>query len=207
MAPPHAFETFTAPTSAEYDRIAEDYQAKTARRDMSVDYVLFLRHLLAGPCDLLDLGCGPGRDLRHFASLGHRAVGVDGSARFAEMARAHSGCAVLQQDLLALDLPPAGYDGVFACASLFHVPPNALPRVLGTIWGTLRPGGVLFTLNPRGRDEQGWAGDRFCCYHRLSSWRRYLRAAGFVELAHGYRPRGLPRVQQQWLSCLWRKPG
>ena len=76
----------------------------------------------APPFAILDFGCGPGRDLKTFADLGHAPVGLEGAAPFADMARAHSGCEVWQQDFLALDLPAERFDGVFANAALFHVP-------------------------------------------------------------------------------------
>jgi SAM-dependent methyltransferase len=41
------------------------------------------------------------------------------------------------------------FDGVFANASLFHVPSQALPRVLAQLHATLKPGGVLFSASPR----------------------------------------------------------
>jgi SAM-dependent methyltransferase len=87
------------------------------------------------PFTILDFGCGPGRDLKAFSALGHIAIGLEGSARFAEMARAYSGCEVWQQDFLRLDLPQDRFDGVFANASLFHVPRVELPRVPGGIAG------------------------------------------------------------------------
>ena len=70
------------------------------------------------PCRILDFGCGPGRDLMAFSALGHTPVGLDGSANFCAMAREHSGCEVLHQDFLALDLPAAHFDGVFANARM-----------------------------------------------------------------------------------------
>jgi len=187
--------------------MAADYAEDAQSRDLSADYALFFRYLQgAGPLDLLDLGCGPGRDLGHFKRLGHRAIGLDGSAQFVEIARTATGCPVLQQDFLSLDLPPSALDGIFASASLFHVPPAALPGVLAALLKTLRPGGVLFALNPRGRNEHGWMGDRFCTYLRFGTWRRHMREAGFVYLAHECRPLGVPRKRQQWLSSVWRKP-
>ncbi len=121
------------------------------------------------------------------------------------MARADSGCEVWQQDFLALDLPPERFDGVFANASLFHVPRAELPRVLRQLHATLRPGGVLFASNPRGDNREGWSGERYGAWHDWERWRDYLTAAGFTELEHYYRPEGLPREQQPWLASVWRR--
>jgi SAM-dependent methyltransferase len=121
------------------------------------------------------------------------------------MARSHSGCEVLEQDFLALELPPARFDGVFANAALFHVPRQELPRVLAELRAALKPRGVLFSSNPHGNNEEGWNRGRYGAYHDLETWRRYLAAAGFEELNHYYRPPGLPRAQQPWLASAWRK--
>ena len=132
-------------------------------------------------------------------------VGLDGSAELAAMARAKTDCEVLHQDFLVLDLPSARFDGIFANASLFHVPSSQLARVLGDLAATLKPSGVLFCSNPRGDNEEGWAGGRYGCFHDLQTWRAYVTAAGFLELHHYYRPPGRPRAQQPWLATVWRK--
>jgi SAM-dependent methyltransferase len=155
---------------------------------------------------ILDFGCGPGRDLAWFRAQGHEAVGLDGSLRFVEMARASTGCEVRHQDFLSLSLEPAGFDGVFANASLFHVPTQELPRVLGQLYDALRPRGVLFCSNPRGLDTEGFSGERFGAYHSLEAWRARVKSVGFIELRHYYRPAGKPRDQQPWLATVWRKP-
>jgi SAM-dependent methyltransferase len=157
------------------------------------------------PFTILDLGCGPGRDLAHFRSVGHEAVGLDGCHSFCEMARRHSGCEVLEQDFLALDLPSAHFDGIFANASLFHVPASDLPRVLRELRHALKPRGVLFSSNPRGNNEEVWHGERYGCYWDLDRWRAFVTAAGFEELAHYYRPEAKPRAEQPWLATVWRR--
>ena len=91
----------------------------------------------------------------------------------------YSGCEVWEQDFLKLDLPAARFDGIFANAALFHVPKQELPRVLGELHATLKPGGVLFSSNPRGNDEEGWSGGRFGVWHSLEGWRGYRRGGGF----------------------------
>ena len=193
-------------TLAHYARNAEGFREGTRDHDVSQNIAALLRHIQAeAPFALLDFGCGPGRDLRTFKALGHAPVGLDGTARFVEMARADSGCEVWQQDFLALDLPPERFDGVFANASLFHIPRADLPRVLRQLHATLRPGGVLFASNPRGDNREGWSGERYGAWHDWARWRDYLTAAGFTELEHYYRPEGLPRDQQPWLASVWRR--
>ena len=192
-------------TLAAYDARAEAFWDGTRDHDVRQNIAALLEQIEAeAPFTILDLGCGPGRDLAAFRALGHRAIGVDGAARFVEMARRHSGCEVWHQDFLALDLPAVYFDGVFANASLFHCPSVELPRVLGDLQAALKPGGVLFCSNPRGNNEEGWNGDRYGSYYDLATWRRLLNAAGFVELRHYYRPPGLPRAQQPWLATVWR---
>ena len=165
-----------------------------------------LRHILGvSPLCILDFGCGPGRDLAAFRALGHKPVGLEGSVPLAAMARKHSGCEVWEQDFLALKLPTGYFDGIFANASLFHVPRQELQRVLSELHATLKPGGVLFTSNPRGSNEEGWNRGRYGAYHDLETWRSFLEAAAFSELEYYYRPPGLPPEQQPWLASVWRK--
>ncbi len=199
-------EEISRRTLEHYDCRAEDFWQGTRDHDVSQNMAALLKHIEGvPPFTILDFGCGPGRDLKAFTALGHAAVGLEGSARFAAMAREHSGCEVLQQDFLKLDLPGARFDGVFANASLFHVPGRELPRVLRELHASLKPGGVLFSSNPRGANEEGWNKGRYGAYHDLEAWRRFLTAAGFGELEHYYRPPGLPLDQQPWLASVWRR--
>ena len=196
----------TAATLQDYDSKAAAFRAGTQEHDVRQNIDALLRHIQApAPFRILDFGCGPGRDLAAFLQLGHQPVGLDGSKEFVAMAREATGCEVWHQDFLALDLPSAHFDGVFANASLFHVPRADLPRVLAQLNACLKPSGVLFSSNPRGANQEGWHGARYGVYHDLESWRRLLAQAGFTELEHYYRPQGLPREQQPWLASVWRK--
>ncbi len=197
----------SARTLAHYDAHAASFWEGTKDHDVTQNYRALLGNMLAeAPYRILDLGCGPGRDLAYFESLGHEAVGVDGCPTFCAMARRHSGCEVLEQDLLALDLPAESFDGIFANASLFHVPTAEVPRVLGELREALRARGVLFASNPRGHNEEGWQGERFGCHWDLERWRSLVAAAdGFEEIEHYYRPPGKPRHEQPWLATIWRK--
>ncbi|NBA97229.1 bifunctional 2-polyprenyl-6-hydroxyphenol methylase/3-demethylubiquinol 3-O-methyltransferase UbiG [Pseudomonas sp. R5(2019)] len=203
---PDQLKQISSTTLGHYNDTAESFREGTRDHDVSQNIQALLRHLRSEPpLQILDLGCGPGRDLKTFSAMGHTAVGLDGAERFVEMARADSGCEVWQQDLLALELPVERFDGIFANAVLFHVPSQELPRVLRELHATLKPGGVLFSSNPRGDNQEGFRGGRYGAWHDLETWQSLLQAAGFEELEHYYRPAGLPREQQPWLASVWRK--
>ena len=154
--------------------------------------------------DILDFGCGPGRDIEFFKSLDHRAVGLDGTEEFCKMARDYTGCEVLHQSFNALDLEDNSFDGVFANASMFHVPSKNLHKVLSDLHRALRPGGILFMSNPRG-DEEGWSRpDRYGNFMQLDKSKQYQEAAGFELIDHYYRPPNLPLEEQKWLATVSR---
>lgn len=203
---PEHLALITAKTLEHYNERAAEFRDGTLDHDVRQNIDALLRHLRgAPPLRILDFGCGPGRDLAALRALGHEPIGLEGSPALAAMARQHSGCEVWEQDFLALNLPLGCFDGIFANASLFHVPCQELPRVLRQLHATLKPDGVLFTSNPRGHNEEGWNRGRYGAYHDLEAWRAFLEAAAFTELAHYYRPPGLPFEQQPWLASVWRK--
>ncbi len=147
---PRDLELISRGTIADYDQRAEDFWAGTRDHDVRQNIEALLSAIDGSPpFSILDFGCRPGRDLTTFAAPGHEAIGIDGSPCFVQMARARSGCVVWPQDFLALDLPPGRFDGIFANASLFHVPRQELPRVLRALAATLRPPSLP-------REQQPW---------------------------------------------------
>jgi len=201
------FAEISRVTLAHYERQAERFWQGTRDHDVTQNIDALLNAIPgSGPFRILDFGCGPGRDLRALCDRGHHPIGLDGAAPFVHMAREYAGVDVWQQDFLSLSLPDASFDGVFANASLFHVPTSELPRVLSQLHASLRPGGVLFASNPRGDNQEGWDGGRYGAYHDFEHWSQLALGAGFEAVHHYYRPAGLPRDQQPWLASLWRRP-
>jgi SAM-dependent methyltransferase len=203
---PQDLEKISRVTLEHYNLYAEDFWEGTRDHDVSQNVAALLQYINGkAPFTILDLGCGPGRDLKYFSDRGHLAIGLEGAERFVAMARTYSGCEVWQQDLLKLDLPSKHFDGVFANAALFHVPSQELPRVLLELHTTLKPAGVMFSSNPHGHDEEGWNRMRYGAYWHPETWRRYMTTAGFLELTHYYRPAGRPRERQPWFASVWRR--
>ena len=157
MSPtPEELHQVAARTLAHYDRQAQKYWEGTRDHDVHQNIDALLAHIdVPPPFTLLDFGCGPGRDLSTFKALGHRVIGLDGSARLAAMARKHSGCEVLVQNFLELDLPSSHFDGVFANAVLFHIPGQELPRVLRATARDAEAGRCALQLKPAGQRPGG----------------------------------------------------
>ena len=191
-------------TIGHYSANAVSFWAGTKDHDVSQNLEAFLSAFpRENSLDILDLGCAGGRDIASFKALGHRPVGLDGSEEFCRFARHYTNCPILQQSFLTLELPEKAFDGIFANASLFHIPSQELPRVLSELHRALRPGGILFSSNPRGNGE-GWQGQRYGHYMEFETSKSYLEASGFEILHHYYRPSGNPRNEQPWLAIVSR---
>ena len=189
-------------TLGHYNQNAEAFWNGTKDHDVTQNYEAFLAPFPENnKLDILDLGCGPGRDVSYFKSLGHRPIGLDGSEVFCSMARKRTGCQILHQKFLSLELPGHAFDGIFANASLFHVPCRELPRVLVDLHTALKPGGILFLSNPRG-DGEGWSGQRYGHYMQFNASKAFLNDAGFQVIDYYYRPLGKPDHEQPWLAIV-----
>ncbi|MBW4648047.1 MAG: class I SAM-dependent methyltransferase [Kastovskya adunca ATA6-11-RM4] len=195
-------------TITQYQAEADAFREGTWDHDVSQNRDALVAAMPHNPGKILDLGCGPGRDLVAFKSQGHTAIGLDATPAFVEMAKQVSGCEVWQQSFFNLDLPPETFDGIFANASLLHVPQADMVKVLKDLWRSLVSQGAIAISICRGNSE-GYivrgSGYRFVSgweYETLSSC---LEVAGFEILHHYYRPPGLPRKEQPWLLIVGRK--
>jgi len=201
---PVDLSNITSSTVKHYESCAESFWEGTKDHDVTQNYAAFMDKLPArSGLRILDLGCGPGRDMLYFKAKGHLPTGLDGARAFCAMAEKNSGCPVLHQNFLELDLAPASFDGVFANASLFHVPEQEFVRVLKDLKRALVPRGILFSSNPRGSSE-GWSGERYGTYLEWEGYDDLLKAAGFEAIHHYYRPAGRPREEQPWLAVVSR---
>jgi SAM-dependent methyltransferase len=104
---------------------------------------------------ILDVGCGPGRDLQVFSAAGHSPIGIDLNPSFVEMARRHG--EVITGDIREVStfFPPATFEGVWAQASLVHLSTVEVERVLNDFCSLLIAGGRLYACVPAS-GTTGW---------------------------------------------------
>lgn len=142
MSTPPSSEQSLKITTAYYDTHAETFAANTAEVDMAHLYAPFLVKVPTGG-HILDAGCGSGRDSLAFLRAGYRVTAMDASVRLATLTTQRTGVPVRVQNFRELE-DEAVFDGVWACASLLHVPRGDLLDVLRRMSRSLKPGGVLY---------------------------------------------------------------
>ena len=148
-------------TVAYYNRNAARFAADTADLDMSALYDQFLRYL--PPCGrILDAGCGVGRDALAFAKRGYSVVAFDAAAEMVRLARERVGSRAEVRHMRFDDVAwREEFDGIWACASLLHVPTTDFPGVVRKLAAALRIGGALYLSHKLGHGERVASGRRF----------------------------------------------
>ena len=126
-------------TIAFYD---EQYAESTAHLDMQKLYDRFEKYLSEG-ASVLDAGCGSGRDSKHFIEKGYTVTAFDASGIMCEYASKLTGQEVRKLTFQEMDYQDC-FDGIWACASLLHVPEDELVSVIKKVIVALKPGGVLY---------------------------------------------------------------
>lgn len=138
-------------TISYYDNNAEEFIAATCNLNMSYCYSIFERYLKKD-AQILDLGCGSGRDCLHFKNCGYAVTGLDASVRMCEAAAALSGVAVFCMRFDQIEYEEQ-FDGIWACASLLHVSKEELPEILKKVSRALKSGGILYASFKSGTGE------------------------------------------------------
>jgi SAM-dependent methyltransferase len=147
------------PTLAYYEEQAQAFFAETVDVDMAPLYARFLAHVPSGG-HILDAGCGSGRDALAFWRLGYDVTAFEASPALALLASEHCGLPVEFRRFQEIDWEDR-FDGIWACASLLHVPMAELPEVLRRLGRALEPDGVLYASFKYGVGEREHGGRRF----------------------------------------------
>ena len=122
------------------------YHAQTFPLDPSPFLEPLTRHVPA-PAQVLDVGCGSGRDLLWLKQRGYDVLGLERSPGLAKLARTHAGCQVLCADFDFFDFTTLSVDALILIGALVHVPKDRFPATLARILQALMPvGHVLLTM-------------------------------------------------------------
>lgn len=173
-----------AATRKYYSAHAVEYEERTRRIDMSSLYARF-ESVVADKCFLLDLGCGPGRDTRHFASRGYSVVAMDPCRELLELARKNMPTDTAGEVRYVIGAAPAlpfgehHFDAVWAGASLLHLQRDDMSPALRHCRRAMKSNGVLAVSLKEGQGQEV-AGGRFFTYWQVEELRKLLRESGFM---------------------------
>lgn len=187
-------------TLAFYNQNAAQFFANTVGVDMGTVYARFLPLIPANGL-ILDAGCGSGRDAKAFLMQGYRVRAFDASPQLAQLASEHIGRPVAVQSFLELT-DERCYDGIWACASLLHLPEVDVPDALRKLWTALKPGGVLYLSFKVGFGEREHQGRHFtdASETRLRDWLTGLSEIDRCEFWVTTDQR--PNRTEEWLNAI-----
>ncbi|MCR9292932.1 MAG: class I SAM-dependent methyltransferase [bacterium] len=192
-----------ASTIRYYDDHAQEYVSATAGIDMEALYRPFLEFVPEGGT-ILDAGCGSGRDAKAFLDRGNRVRAIDASAMMVEATSRRTGQPAQRlrfQELHSND----ELDGIWACASLLHVPLAELDDVLSRFANALHPGGICYLSFKEGVGER-MDGDRLFVDFTENSLRDRLRRQPSFEIVRTWITTDFrPGRSERWVNALVRK--
>ncbi len=183
-----------------YDERATEYVARTDQLDMEEMYQPFLELVPIGG-QILDAGCGAGRDVQAFVERGYRVAAFDASATMVALTTKRTGIAAVQgrfQDLTYRD----AFDGIWACASLLHVPSDELNDVFKRLHHALKIGGVCFMSFKRGNGERMDDGRQYIDFTQVVLRERLSSISGFAIICIWSTDDLSGRSDVQWLNAL-----
>ena len=187
-----------------YDNHAASFAADTCSVDFSEIRARFMRNLLPGAV-ILDFGCGSGRDTKAFLEQGFRVIAVDGSEELCKIASVYTGIPVRKMLFQELE-ETEEYDGIWACASILHVPRTTLPDILKRMCKALKGNGIIYTSFKYGTFE-GERDGRYFTDFTEETFRDLIRKTNnlWIEeewISTDVRP---GREEQKWLNIILRK--
>lgn len=195
-------------TKVFYEDSADAYARQTLPVRLDVLWNTFAKLLRPGD-QVLDLGCGAGRDLKELSQRGFRVLGIEYSATLADIARNYSGQEVRIADFQDCDLGGSQFDGIWAVASLLHIPRDNIPDVLVSLRRALRPEGILLTSMKKGNGAEIAKDGRHFELYQPEQWEGILRTAGFnvIEAAETIEQRysGTDAIDITWFVMIGRK--
>jgi len=189
-----------------YDENARAFLDGTRDVDMTPLYERFLPRVPAGGA-ILDAGCGSGRDTLAFRERGYRVTAFDASPELARLAEAHTGQTVHVLRFEDLEWEEA-FDGIWACASLLHVPRGQLADAFRRLARALKPGGVLYASFKYGTGDHFRGGRHFTDLDEEELSRIIARIPDLTVLDTWQTPDQRPgREEESWLNALFQGSG
>jgi len=198
-----------------YEKNSQQYATQAEYFSLDPEMKRFLHLLPLPPANILDLACGSGRDSRLLSSKGYNVIGVDLSSALLAIAKKNAPLAKFKkQDLRNLQFHNNFFDAVWASAALVHLKKTELPHVLSSLFLLIKPGGLAFLHQKKGKGE-GFSIEpsmpsvkRYYSYYEKDEFEKYVTNAGFIIIdSYVYcdTDRFIGKRDTEWISCFTKK--
>ncbi|WP_295089178.1 class I SAM-dependent methyltransferase [Ruminococcus sp.] len=186
-----------------YNDNADKFILGTLNVDMMTIQKKFISYIPKGG-KVLDLGCGSGRDSLFFKQFGYNVTAVDGSAEMCRQAEKNIGQPVIN---LTFDKLPyeAEFDGIWACASLLHVPSSDIHDVLVKIEKALKKGGYFYFSVKYGDYEGEREGRYYTDYTEKSIEALFAAIPSLKKVDMWFTDDARPERNDRWINCIYYK--
>lgn len=190
-------------TKEYYQNNAQAFFDDTVNADISEQYDRFLKYIPNGG-KILDFGCGSGRDAKAFLQKGYCVNAIDGSSELCRLASDYCGIPVKCMDFY--DLPDTEkYDGIWACASLLHIPKNEMPIILSKMEKALTHNGIIYASFKLGDFEGNRNGRFFSDVNPVIFEEMISDVIGLVKVDEWFTEDVRPEKKTTWYNVILRK--
>lgn len=186
-----------------YNENADKFILGTLNVDMMTIQKRFIGYIPKGG-KILDLGCGSGRDSLFFKELGYNVTAVDGSSEMCIQAEKNIGQAVINMTFDKLSFE-SEFDGIWACASLLHVPSKDIRDVLVKIEKALKSGGYFYFSVKYGNYEGEREGRYYTDYTEQSVETLFAAVPSLHKVDMWLTDDACPGRNDRWINCICQK--
>lgn len=189
-----------------YNQNAQEYALKVSGANMSADLNTLIEGLpKSSEIKLLEIGAGGGRDLKYMRDRGFNVLPLEPSTELANLIEKEQGVKVVRQKVQEMSYENE-FDGVYAIASLLHIPKNEILDVLKKINTSLKENGVFLLTLKEGVGESLDNQNRFFSYYAVDEIKEILEEAGFNNISFNKNNDMLNRADTQWITTMCSKP-
>lgn len=191
-------------TIAYYNKNAESFVRDTETVEFTEVWDRFLSYMPKGAY-ILDFGCGSGRDTKYFLTKGFEVDAVDGSEKLCKLASENTGHIVRKMLFSELD-ECEKYNGIWACASILHLPKDELKSVFRKMLRAVKTGGYIYASFKYGEFE-GYRNERYFTGFTEVSFTKFISDITEIQILEKWvssdaRP---GRSDEKWLNLILKK--
>jgi ubiquinone/menaquinone biosynthesis C-methylase UbiE len=185
-----------------YDAIAKVHFDKYSDEGLLKIYLDYMIKHISGK-SILDIGCGFGRDAKYLSERGFDVIGIDLSSNQLKIAKNHAPKAkFVQMDMRKLNFEDNTFDGIFAAASLVHLPKNQIESTLKEFFRVIKSKSILFVTVKKGTGESFSTKDYYAGNEKFFAYYSEDEIINLIESV-GFKVKKILPLKGEWINIMF----